>query len=273
LLGGLLLSAAVTLPAPPAAAFGVGLQPTTVEMIVEPGESYRQVITVSNIDREKTVALTVGLADWDLDARSELVLLPPGSYEASPSTWVRFSPATVKLTPLTSQQIVVDIHVPASVARSGDHRLAIIASTLLPPKSQRATVSGVWRRFQVATLFYLTVAPGRSEPRVVEARLARAGGAPALELGFDNPGDAHARIKGHLSLLDGQGKTVHRQEVNAVVLDRRRLTKPIPIEAPWQDLPPGHLKVALELRDSFNPDGEPGAPVPVDPPLPVIQHR
>ncbi len=60
------------------AAFGIGLTPTTVEMSINPAEQKRQVIRVGNVNKQKSLALTVGLADWSLDETGQLQLFPPG---------------------------------------------------------------------------------------------------------------------------------------------------------------------------------------------------
>ena len=46
--------------AAPAAPFGIGLQPTTVEMSVQPGDRQRQVINLGNVHQEQTISLTLG---------------------------------------------------------------------------------------------------------------------------------------------------------------------------------------------------------------------
>ena len=95
--------------APIASAFGVGVQPSTVEMTVKPGDRQRQVITVGNVHKSKTISLTMGLADWSLDKNGKLILDAPGETERSASDWVRFSPASVTLKPETSQDVTVEI--------------------------------------------------------------------------------------------------------------------------------------------------------------------
>lgn len=73
-----LLGAALAATATPASAFGIGLQPTTVEMSVQPGDRQRQVVNLGNVHQEKTISLTLGLADWALDENGQIQLTPPG---------------------------------------------------------------------------------------------------------------------------------------------------------------------------------------------------
>ncbi|HFB54441.1 MAG TPA: hypothetical protein ENJ46_00835, partial [Hellea balneolensis] len=103
-------------------AFGVGVQPSTVEMTIKPGDRQRQVITVGNVHKTKTISMTMGLADWSLDETGQLVLSPPGETERSAADWIRFSPASVTLKPETSMDVIVEISAPYKIETKGDHR-------------------------------------------------------------------------------------------------------------------------------------------------------
>ncbi|MEM9842973.1 MAG: hypothetical protein AAF767_09990, partial [Pseudomonadota bacterium] len=61
------VSIAMIAMAAPSLAFGIGLQPTTVEMSIQPGDRQRQVINIGNVHQEDAISLTLGLADWALD--------------------------------------------------------------------------------------------------------------------------------------------------------------------------------------------------------------
>jgi len=96
------LTAAYISP-PLAAAFGVGVQPSTVEMTVKPGDRQRQVVTIGNVHKSKTISLTMGLADWSLDKDGKLILDAPGETSRSAAEWIRFSPASVDPSMLTME--------------------------------------------------------------------------------------------------------------------------------------------------------------------------
>jgi len=108
---------AVTLlfASPIAQAFGVGVQPSTVEMTIKPGDRQRQVVTIGNVHKSKTISLTLGLADWSLDKNGKLILDAPGETKRSAADWVRFSPASVNLKPETSQDVTVEISAPYKI--------------------------------------------------------------------------------------------------------------------------------------------------------------
>ncbi len=207
-----------TYAAAPAAAFGIGLQPTTVEMEIAPGERKRQVINIANVHTEKTISLTIGLADWTLDENGQIALSPPGEDPASSAEWARFSPAFITLEPGEAEQIVVDLAAPARVRKSGDHRFALLASTILP--EERGQGSGVWKRYQIASLFYLTTGKAQSLPEIHSSGIVRdETGRTILGLRIENPGNAHARLRGQVEIGNGRGEVRTQPIENLVVLD------------------------------------------------------
>ncbi|MEM8615788.1 MAG: hypothetical protein AAGF20_02530, partial [Pseudomonadota bacterium] len=213
-----IISSALVASALPVAAFGIGLQPTTVEMQIEPGERHRQVIHLGNVHTEDTIALTLGLADWSLDEAGQIELMPPGEGEGSASDWVRFSPAFVTLQPGETEQIIVDMAAPIRVSRAGDHRFALIASTILP--EERSGQSGVWKKYQLASLFYLTLGEGESTPSVRGASLSTApNGQAQVDLAFENTGNAHARLRGQMTVKGDGADPIFVPLNNIVVLD------------------------------------------------------
>jgi len=94
-----LLMAAAALVSIPAMAFGIGLQPTTVEIEVVPGDRNRQIVNIANVHTEQTISMTIGLADWELDENGQIRLAPPGEDTSSAAEWARFSPAFITLKP------------------------------------------------------------------------------------------------------------------------------------------------------------------------------
>jgi hypothetical protein len=253
-------------------AFGLGLTPTTVEMEIKPGGQYRQVIKVGNVSSEKPLALTVGLADWTLDENGQLILSPPASTANSASDWLRFSPASFRLKPGELKQIIVDAQIPVTVKDAGDYRTALLVSTLLPPLESREEVSGVWSRYQVASLFYLTLMPAQAEPIITTAELEWSEqGTPRAVCSIHNSGNSHARLKGELRLLDEAGKTVHAQSVNVVVLEQQTRHIKTDLAVPWDSLPSGRytLEFALETDAGSVPVADFSKPIlelPLQPP-------
>lgn len=210
--------AAAMIAAPLANAFGVGVQPSTVEMTVKPGDTQRQVVTIGNVHKTKTISMTMGLADWSLDKSGKLVLNAPGETMRSAADWVRFSPASVTLKPETSQDVTVEISVPYKLEHKGDHRFALLASTMLPEVNARGETSGVWNRYQLASLFYLTLTPAQSLPEVTSVAVNKSDPS-TLTIEIKNTGDAHARLLGNAFVKDSSGTVVAETPLSAVVLD------------------------------------------------------
>lgn len=239
--------------AAPAVAFGIGLQPTTVEMEIAPGERKRQVINIANVHKEKTISLTMGLADWTLDENGQIRLSPPGEDPASSAEWARFSPAFVTLEPGESEQIVVDLAAPARVPRAGDHRFALLASTILP--EERGQGSGVWKRYQIASLFYMTTGDAESLPVVTSSGLARdEDGVPMLGLRIENEGNAHARLRGSVEIETGSGEVATRAIENLVVLDQSARNYTVRLPAELGENP----SISVRLENTFAPQVQSG---------------
>lgn len=238
----------IGLPSQKAFAFGVGIQPTTIEMEMEPGERKRQVITLGNVHQERTISLTIGLADWSLTEDGQISLSPPGETERSSAEWVRFSPAFVTLEPGESEQIVVDMAAPIRLPSSGDHRFAILASTILP--DERNAGSGVWKRYQLASLFYLTVGEAESKPEVVSSGLLMSEtGQNMIGLRVENGGNAHARLNGVVEIETRSGDVLSEPIANLVVLDggARNYKLPMPVSVDEAEA------ISVRLENTFAP--------------------
>ncbi len=252
-LGASLLTLAVA-SAPFAGAFGVGVQPSTVEMTIKPGDRQRQVITVGNVHKEKTISLTMALADWTLDEKGQLVLDAPGDTDRSAAEWVRFSPASVTLKPETSQDVTVEISAPYKIEHKGDHRFALLATTMLPELDERGETSGVWNRYQLASLFYLTLTPSKSLPEVTSVVLSPE--KPGLvTMQIKNDGDAHARLQGTALVKDETGEVVGETPLNAVVLDGGKRTYNVNM-VNMEALEAGTYTIDFDLNNTFTPQNK-----------------
>ncbi|MEO9970507.1 MAG: hypothetical protein ABJG15_11960 [Hyphomonadaceae bacterium] len=242
-----ILTAALGLAAFPAWTFGIGLQPTTVEIEVAPGERNRQVVNIANVHTEKTISLTLGLADWSLDDNGQIKLSPPDETETSAAGWARFSPAFLTLKPGEAEQVIVDMATPTRLSRSGDFRFALLASTVLP--EERAGQSGVWKKYQIATLFYLTTGSAKSEAEITTGTVSLTeDGVRNLHIGIENSGNAHARLQGVVEITSG-GSVETVPISNLVVLHdgRRDYVTRLP------DDTPDNASILVRLDNIFAP--------------------
>jgi len=241
--------------APVASAFGVGIQPSTVEMTIKPGDRHRQVVTLGNVHKSKTISLTMGLADWSLDKNGQLILNPPGETERSAAEWIRFSPASVTLKPETSQDITVEISVPYKLSGNGDHRFALLATTMLPELDERGDVSGVWNRYQLASLFYLTLTPSNSAPVVTNVAFDN-NDASMITMQINNEGDAHARLKGNAVVKDSAGKVVMETPLSTVVLDGGHRDYNVKLQEADKLTKGENYTIEFDLKNSFSPQNK-----------------
>ncbi len=238
---------------PTANAFGIGVQPSTVEMTIKPGDRHRQIITIGNVHKTKTISMTMGLADWTLDNNGQLSLNPPGESERSAANWIRFSPASVTLKPETSMDVVVEISVPYKLKHKGDHRFALLATTLLPATDERGDVSGVWNRYQLASLFYLTLTPSSSNPVVSNVLI---NDSKQITMSIRNDGDAHARLKGAALIKDKTGETIAEAPISAVVLDQATRNYVLNLNG-LEGLNSGQdYKIEFDLKNTFVPQNK-----------------
>lgn len=245
---------AMTAISVPASSFGIGLQPTTVEMAIQPGERQRQVINIGNVHQEDAISLTLGLADWELDENGQIKLNPPGDTESSAADWVRFSPAFVTLNPGETEQVIVDMSAPIRIDRQGDYRFALIASTLLP--EERSGQSGVWKKYQIASLFYLTMGNGESKPEITAATLTKsADGEQALVFELENSGNSHARLRGEIEISGDRGETIRAPVSNLVVLHEASRTYRLSLP----DQVPTNPELRVTLEDIHAPQSSSGS--------------
>lgn len=247
---------AASFAAPSVLAQEISLQPTSVEMIAEPGLRQRQALTVSNAESGPAVALTIGLADWTLSRSGAVMLDAPGLSEASAADWIRFSPAFVSLQPGESRQILVDIITPAKPARPGAYRIALLASAIVA--DTRPGAEGLSRKIEKSTLFYLTPPDAISNPAIEDIRLTqKTTGERELVLVAGNSGNAHARLEGAVR-IEGQGEPVDIPLANLVILEgtAREFALPLP------DNLPGRARLVTDFRNIHAPQSQTGsAPV------------
>jgi len=199
--------------------------------------------------------MTMGLADWSLDKNGQLILNPPGETERSGADWVRFSPASVTLKPETSRDIVVEIDIPYKTKGTGDHRFALLATTLLPELDKRGDVSGVWNKYQLASLFYLTMMPSESHPKVTSVAFSETDKS-MLTMSIKNDGDAHARLKGTAYIKDKAGEVVAESPLSTVVLDGGVRDYKVKFESMENLVSGSEYDVNFKFQNSFAPQNK-----------------
>jgi hypothetical protein len=251
-------------------AFGFGLAPTRVEIALDTGSRSRQVITIKNVAKQGSIRLSLGLSDWTLNQKQGVVFSPLGTDKRSASSWVRFSPASMILGPGKSKQVLVDIYVPVKLPYVGDYRFALIASTILPP-DKKGKNAGIWNKYQIASLFYCTIGNAKSKPVMSNLRIKSKKKSLILSYKLSNYGNAHARIKGEILILNQQNKPVYHQPVNKMlVLEGQVIRRKIKLTP---KLRAGKYKLQLKLNDIYSPQEENPVPIKINSKMPVFYIR
>lgn len=222
----------------------IALQPASLEVEVAPGAAARQVVTLVNMDRVRPVSVSLSLAGWTQDAAGSIVFPPAGETETPAAGWVRFGPPTVSLAPGQSKQIALDLAAPQALARAGDYRVALIASTVLRDDA------GAWQERRIASLLSLTAGAAASHPAITGSRLTVTDtGTPAIALDIANTGNAHARLEGTVEIRGDGGNVRFLPVGSLVVLDGASRTLTLPLDAP---LPPNPA-IDVRLENLFAP--------------------
>ena len=236
-----------------AQAIGLGARPSTIEMSVEPGKTYRQNITIANLNYTRPLALTIGLADWEMQSNGDIKMSEPSSLESSASSWLKYSPGSVTLKSRSNTALTVEIAVPAKLTSNKEHRAALIVSTLLPPENERMKeANGVWRRYQLVILFYFSPIDGKTKVTGTFENVHADGERWVVEGKFKNEGDVHARLSGVIKMTDSAGKEWDNLVTEVVVTDSMNISKSMGGLLP-KDLPEGKYKISSVWNNIFDP--------------------
>jgi hypothetical protein len=227
----------------------IGLQPASVELEMDPGQPMRQVVTVANMDTARPVSVSLSLADWSFDAAGAPVFVAAGETDTSATGWARYGAPTISLAPGQSKQVVVSLSTPQQLARPGDYRLALLASSVVKDEA------GSWQKHQIASLFSLTAGEASSRPKITASRLTvTASGAPAIGLDFANSGNAHARLEGVIEIRS-EGETVLTQTLSDVIVPENGTRS---LLVPLDQALPADPDIEIRLTNLFSPQSKSG---------------
>lgn len=229
---------------PVAGAFEIGLQPASVELEIAPGFEGRKVVTLANLNRDRPVSVSLSLADWTQNERGEIGFSAPGASGVSATGWVQVSASTLTLAPGQSKQVALTLAPPAGLGRTGDYRVALIATTVVPDDA------GGWQKRQTASLFYLTAGNAVSRPEITASRLTvTETGAPAISLDLANSGNAHARLEGTIEVRGEGGEGYSVPVSDLIVLDGGVRRYIVPLGQPL----PANPVIDVYLENVFAP--------------------
>lgn len=233
----------------------IGLQPASVELETDAGQPMRQVVTVANLDRAHPVSVSLALADWTYDPDGAPVFMPAGESDQSAAGWARYGAPTLSLAPGQSKQVVIQLATPDQPPRTGDYRVALLASSVMKDPEGR------WQKSQIASLVSLTVGKASSRPRIEASRLTiTESGEPAIGLDLANPGNAHARLSGVIEIRSGTDIILSRDLTDVIVPEKGARRLIVPLGQPL----PANADIEVRLVNQFAPQttrGEKALPV------------
>ncbi|WP_394705890.1 hypothetical protein [uncultured Hyphomonas sp.] len=233
----------------------IGLQPASVELETDAGQPMRQVVTVANLDRAHPVSVSLALADWAYDADGAPIFTPAGENDTSAAGWTRHGAPTLSLAPGQSKQVVIQLSTPDQPPRTGDYRVALLASSVMKD------TEGRWQKNQTASLVSLTIGKASSRPRIEASRLTVTdAGDPAIALDFSNTGNAHARLDGVIEVRSGTEIVITHELSDVIVPEKGVRSLIVPL---GQSVPAG-ADIEVRLVNQFAPQttrGEKALPV------------
>ena len=222
----------------------IGLQPASVELETDAGQPMRQVVTVANLDPAHPVSVSLALADWAYDADGAPVFTPAGESETSAAGWARYGAPTLSLAPGQSKQVVINLSAPEQLARTGDYRVALLASSVMKD------TDGRWQKSQIASLISLTAGKAASRARIIGSRLTVTdAGEPAIGLDLSNTGNAHARLDGVIEVRSGADIVLTRALSDVIVPERGTRSLIVPLDQPF----PADAEIEVRLTNRFAP--------------------
>lgn len=222
----------------------IGIQPASVELELDAGQPMRQVVTVANLDPARPVSVSLALADWAFDAEGAPIFTPAGESDTSAAAWTRYGAPTISLAPGQSKQVFINLSTPEHPPRTGDYRVALLASSVMKD------AEGRWQKNQIASLVSLTIGKASSRPRIEASRLTVTdAGDPAIGLDFSNTGNAHARLEGVIAVRSGTEIVITQKLTDVIVPEKGVRTLIVPLDQPL----PADADIEVRLTNRFAP--------------------
>ena len=163
------------------------------------------------------IELKVSLHDWWREPpRGELQILPPGTVERSCSSWVRFAPSSLVMSPGDQADLSVEVEVPADV--EGDH-WALLLVEEVPTPEERAKAEGMASTTRVIVSYAIKILQkdASTENQDLEIRGIELVEQDPLTFSVHiaNTGNAHLTTTGTLTVRDIFGETVREFDIKA----------------------------------------------------------
>jgi len=201
LMRAIVVSAALLAPAAATAqSFSVLVSPPRFEAAAKAGETYRNVIEITNVSGQSG-HYTLHTADWTLGADGSAQFsdaLAPGSCRP----WVGIEAPEITVAANAKRRYRFEVAVPAD-APVGECRFAILLDGDPTAASGSVPVPVAGR---IGIIVYLTIGGAAPKLEVVDSLTGQIGGQRLPVLRVRNSGNAHGRLEGLIDGTDAAGK-------------------------------------------------------------------
>jgi len=197
---GLLLSCLLAPVPAQALGFSALVSPPRVEDTAKPGETYRNIIEITNVS-ENAAHMSVHTADWTLQPDNGVQFsdaLAPDSCRP----WVGIEAPEITLGGNAKRRYRFEVAVPAD-APAGECRFAIMIEGD-PEKLQGSVAVPVSGR--IGVVVYLTIGDAAPQLQLAGRHVGTVDGNDVPVLSVRNSGNAHGRLEGYVSGTDAGGK-------------------------------------------------------------------
>lgn len=221
--------------------FSVLVSPPRFEALVKPGETYRNVIEITNVSAEAG-RYRLRTADWSLDADGSAIFsteLAPGSCRP----WVGIEAPEIAIPGNGKRRYRFEVAVPAD-AQVGECRFAILLEG--EPEAVKGSVP-VPVAGRIGIIVYATIGDAAPQLEIAghEVREVRGQKVPVLQI--RNAGNAHGRLEGLVDGTDASGKRYSFLPSNLPILAGETRAVVLTPEADNPDAAPPALTFPLRL--------------------------
>ncbi len=221
----------------------IGISPPRLELVVEPGETITEAITLLS-DAIEEQQMQVIVEDFTLDPKGDLSTLPPGSLEHSASNWLQPELTDFVVAGGEGQEFRISVTVPNDASLSGTYH-GMVFFTVVPPLSETSGI-GVVTTARIGLAVYVTVASTeQSGSEMVDFFQEEDS---SLTFAIANTGNTVMRLAGRIELRNEAGEAKYVLEVPDVPV-MRESEREVTMELP-EDIEPGFYTALALVEDS-----------------------
>ena len=238
----------VGLSAVHAQGFSALVSPPRFEDNVKPGDTYRNIIEITNVSNQKS-HFSARTADWSLNDAGAAEFFDPLSPNSC-RPWVAVESHDITAGPNVKTRYRFEVKIPAN-APAGECRFAILIEgdpENIPGSKVPLPVSG-----RIGVIVYLVIGNATSNPKLLGYATKTIDNRLLPGLKISNSGNAHGRLEGLVDGTDASGKTYSMIPANTPILpgETRVITlTPQPYKAS-DPAPVLHYPVRLSGRLDF----------------------